>query len=142
VKPNPGTATATYYRALSEGDAKHYRHELPPLQALADRMPDNTYVKDDIVAVQSATLGGQDRTPPDLVPYWPIAAGASGTVLALVLAVLVVRLLVGRRQQAPQVPPPDETLGAPFTAEPVDVGAPEAATTPQSDVVPPGGAPT
>lgn len=101
VKPNPGTATQAYYRALAEGDAKHYRHELPRLQTLADRMPANTYVKDDIIAVQSATLSGQDRTPPDLVPYWPIAAGVSGGVLALVLAVLVAWLLAGGGWRAP-----------------------------------------
>jgi S1-C subfamily serine protease len=141
VKPNPGTATAAYYRALAEGDAKHYRHELPPLQVLADRMPDNTYVKDDIVAVQSATLGGQDRTPPDLVPYWPIAAGATGTVLALVLAVLVVRLLVGRRQPAPLGAPLGHVSDAPFIAEPIEASAPEPPAAPQSDIASPGGTP-
>ncbi len=112
VKPNPGTATRAYYGALAEGDAKHYRHELPRLQALADRMPADTYVKDDIVAVQSATLGGQDRTPPDLVPYWPIAAAVSGSVLALVLAVLVARLLAGRRRPVPEVVPIAEAAEA------------------------------
>lgn len=120
VKPNPGTATQAYYGALAEGDAKHYRHELPRLQTLADRMPADTYVKDDIVAVQSATLGGQDRTPPDLVPYWPIAAGVSGGVVALVLAVLVAWLLAGRRGPAlPLVPVPE----MPETVQAAETGA-------------------
>ena len=106
VKPNPGMATHTYYRALEEGDARHYRHELPRLQALADRMPANTYVKDDILAVQSATLSGQDRTPPDLVPYWPLAAGVTSGMLAIVLVLVVGRLLTRRRQEvAPAVEP-------------------------------------
>jgi hypothetical protein len=98
VKARPGTATSAYYRALQDGDLQHYKRELPRLQALADRMPANTYVKDDVTAVQSMTLGGQDRTPPDLTPYWPIAAGASGGALALVLLVMVVMRLTSRRQ--------------------------------------------
>jgi serine protease Do len=120
VKPNPGTATQTYYRALQEGDARHYRHELPRLQALADRMPADAYVKDDLTAVQSATLSGQDRTPPDLVPYAPVAAIGTGGVLALVLAIVVAAwLLGGRRQPPPAVaaaPGPPET---PVTQTPV-----------------------
>jgi serine protease Do len=120
VKPNPGTATRAYYGALAEGDAKHYRHELPRLQTLADRMPADTYVKDDIVAVQSATLGGQDRTPPDLAPYWPIAAGVSGSVLALVLVVLVAWLLAGWRRPTPLVAPVPEI---PETVQAAETGA-------------------
>jgi serine protease Do len=112
VKASPGTSTRTYYQALAKGDVKRYRNELPLLQTLADRMPTNTYVKDDVVAVQSAVLGGQDRTPPDLLPYWPAAAGASGAVLALALVVLVVRVLTGRRR-------PETDVAAP---EPVETG--------------------
>jgi S1-C subfamily serine protease len=127
VKPNPATATQTYYRALQEGDARYYRHELPSLQALADRMPADTYVKDEISTVKSAILSGQDRTPPDLVPYWPVAAGVSGGVLVLVLAVFVARLLVGRRQPAPVVAPipePPGTVVAPTPETPETVVAP------------------
>jgi serine protease Do len=101
VKPRQGTATPTYYRALQEGDVKHYRHELPQLQSLADRMPANTYVKDDVIAVQSATLAGQDRTPPDLFTYWPLAAAVTGGALALLL-IAVVAWRLGRQ---PQVAP-------------------------------------
>ncbi len=101
VKPRQGTATPTYYRALQQGDIKHYRHELPQLQSLADRMPANTYAKDDIIAVQSATLAGQDRTPPNLLPYWPIAAAVTGAALALVLIVVVAWFVTRRPRIGP-----------------------------------------
>ncbi len=105
VVAKPGTATSAYYKALQEGDSKHYRHELPKLQALLDRMPSNTYVKDDLMAGQTATLSGQDRTPPDLVPYWPAVAGATGGALALLLVVLCARLLTRRRGVVARPPP-------------------------------------
>jgi serine protease Do len=101
VTARVGTATPNYYRALQDGDARHYKHELPQLQALADRMPADAYVKDDVTAVQSALLAGQDRTPPDLTPYWPAAAGAIGGALGLNLVVLVAGSLWGRRRAVP-----------------------------------------
>jgi hypothetical protein len=118
VKPSPGTATTTYYRALQEGDWKHYRHELPRLQALADRMPDNAYVKDDVTAVQSAALSGQDRTPPDLRPYLPVSVGVTGAALALFLAVMVALVVTGRHRPgaapAPaEIVPASESPGGP-----------------------------
>ena len=109
VKPNPGTSTETYYRALQEGDSRHYRHELPRLQALADHVPGDTYVKDDIQAVQSATLSGQDRTPPDLTPFVPVAAGVTGATFALALAMLLAWLLVARRRSTAPAPETTQT---------------------------------
>jgi serine protease Do len=96
VKPNPGTATRTYYRALAEGDAGHYRHEAPLLQPLADRATD-AYATDDLVAAQSAIRSGKDRTPPALLPYWPIAAGVSAGALLLALVAAAAWLLAARR---------------------------------------------
>jgi hypothetical protein len=95
VAPSPGTATRTYYRALAEGDVAHYGHEAPLLQPLADR-PTDAYVRDDLQAVQSAIRKGQDRTPPDLLPYWRIVAGASAGVLALALIAGLAWLLTAR----------------------------------------------
>lgn len=107
VKPRQGTATPAYYRALQQGDIKHYRNELPQLQALVARMPANEYVKDDVIAVRSATLAGQDRTPPDLLPYRPLAGVFTGAALALLLIVVVAWRLTRRRPAESALSAPD-----------------------------------
>lgn len=99
VTARPGSATAGYYRALQLGDAHRYKYELPMLQALAARTPDDAYVKDDVMAAQSALLSGKDKTPPELLPYAPAAAGALAGALLFNLGALVAGLL-GRRRRA------------------------------------------
>lgn len=107
IKPRPGTSTQRYYRGLAEGDVARYRTEVTALQPLADRATD-AYVKDDLQAAQSAIRDGKDRTPPDLLPYWPIAAAVGAVALVLSLVAVAVWLLATPRPGI-AVPPPQGT---------------------------------
>lgn len=89
VKPAAGTLTSTYYQALSQGDFRHYRKELPLLTQVQSGSANEPYVKDDIVAIQSAILAGQDQTPPKLSIYLPEGAGATGVALVFLVATIV-----------------------------------------------------
>jgi len=130
VKAAPGTLTSLYYQALSQGDFRHYRNELPLLTAVQAGSAQQVYVKDDILATQSAILVGRDQTPPKLSPYLPDAAGATGVAFL----VLVMTLAWPRRKPPiglpiQLVPEPGETLPAPdLGAEPALAGTPLAAT--------------
>ena len=89
VKPAAGTLTSTYYAALSQGDFRHYRKELPLLTEVQSGSANQPYVKDDISAIQGAILAGQDQTPPKLSTYLPEAGGATGAALIFLVATLV-----------------------------------------------------
>ncbi len=97
AKPVTGTLTSLYYQALSQGDFRHYRHELAILSQVQTRSPWHAYVKDDISATQSAVLSGKDQTPPELSGLQTPAAGAAGG--AAVLAVVTLLALGLRRRK-------------------------------------------
>jgi serine protease Do len=94
VKPRQGNLTPLYYRALQEGDARHYRHELPLLSSLEAAVPSGTYLKDDLSRAQTAILAGSDRTPVNVLP-WAAAFGAA-TAAALVVNFMLLALVVLR----------------------------------------------
>jgi len=97
AKPVTGTLTSLYYQALSQGDFRHYRHELAILSQVQTRSPWHAYVKDDISATQSAVLSGKDETPPELSGLQKPAAGAAGGA-AVLAAVTLLALRLRRRK--------------------------------------------
>lgn len=101
IKPqsSPTDLTPTYYHALAEGDLARYKIELPLLEDIKSRSPFDAYVSEDISGVQSQILSGNDKTPPDLVPYAPVAAETSGGLILLVIVVWIGMALTGRRRR-------------------------------------------
>jgi serine protease Do len=97
VKPAAGTITGLYYQALSQGDFRHYRHELALLSQVQSRSSFNAYVKDDVTTTQSAVLAGKDQTPPVLTGLVPYGLGALGAATVLVVATLLALRLTRRR---------------------------------------------
>lgn len=105
IKPqsSPREITPTYYRALAQGDLGRYKNELPLLEDIKSRSPFDAYVGDDISSVQSQILAGNDKTPPDLVPYVPAAAETSGGLVVLVILVWIGMAIASRRRRVPAV---------------------------------------
>jgi S1-C subfamily serine protease len=113
AKPAPGSLTPLYYRALQEGDVKHYRHELPLLSALQVKLPSDAYLKEDLSAAQTAILAGEDRTPINVLPWEQDVIAASAIVLLINLALLVFGSLSVRRRKAAASPPGAEPAAQP-----------------------------
>ena len=108
AKPLTGSLTSLYYQALSQGDVRHYRHELALLSQVQTRSPSHAYVKDDISTTQSAVLSGKDETPPELSGLVRPAAGSAGVAAALAFVTLLALLLRRRnlvKQEAVAIPP-------------------------------------
>ena len=104
VNTNPKNLTATYYRALAEGDTQRYKPELLLLEDIRARSPFDAYVKDDILGTQSEVLAGKDRTPPDLTVYIP-AAAASGFGVALLAMIVWLGIAIAVHRRRPLVAP-------------------------------------
>ena len=102
VKPAAGNLTLTYYQALSKSDIHRYREELPLLTTMQSGSVNEVYVKDDILAAQSAILSGKDQTPPKLTPYLPEAGAAAGVALLFMIVALA---WPRRRPAAAQIAP-------------------------------------
>jgi S1-C subfamily serine protease len=101
VKPATGTLTGLYYQALSQGDFRHYRHELAILSQVQTRSAWHAYVKDAVSTTQSAVLSGKDQTPPELGGLVPAGLGALAVAAVLALGtVLGLRLRRTRRLKA------------------------------------------
>lgn len=136
VKPAAGTLTSTYYAALSQGDFRHYRKELPLLTDLQSGSNNEPYVKDDISSTQSAILAGQDQTPPKLSTYLPEAAGATGAALIFLIATLVwPRRRTAAAPTAEAATPPAERVAV--VALPVEPAAAEPAAVEPAALEPP-----
>jgi S1-C subfamily serine protease len=101
VNADPKNLTATYYNALAEGDIQRYRPELLLLEDIRARSPWDAYVKDDILGVQSDVLAGKDKTPPDLIPYVPVAAASGFGVAVLAMFVFLGMTMAVRRRHRP-----------------------------------------
>jgi hypothetical protein len=90
-----------YYQALSQGDFRHYRHELAILSQVQTRSAWHAYVKDAVSTTQSAVLSGKDQTPPELGGLVPAGLGALAVAAVLALGtVLGLRLRRTRRLKA------------------------------------------
>lgn len=101
AKPVTGNLTGLYYQALSQGDFRHYRHELAILSQVQTRSAWHAYVKDEISTTQSAVLAGKDQTPPELSGLVPPGLGALGVaVLLAIVTLLGLRLARARRLKA------------------------------------------
>ncbi|OLC04164.1 MAG: hypothetical protein AUI15_01405 [Actinobacteria bacterium 13_2_20CM_2_66_6] len=121
VNTNPKNLTATYYRALAEGDVQRYKPELLLLEDIRGRSPFDAYVKDDILGTQSEVLAGKDKTPPDLIVYIPAAAASGfGVALLAMFVWLGIAIAVHRRRPAIAV----AAAAAATTVEPTEAVAP------------------
>ena len=144
IKPAPGNLTNLYYQALSQGDIHRYRKELPLLSEVQSGSSNQAYVKDDIVATQSAILAGQDQTPPKLTDYLPEAGAATGVALVFLAGALI----WSRRRPSTVRGPIPESAGepradVPAAAPPDDIGPPApvpVGASPLAEMAPPNGA--
>ena len=126
--------TTTYYHALAEGDNGRYKVELPLLEGIKARSPFDAYVSDDISGAQSQILSGNDKTPPDLVPYVPAAAETSGGLILFVIVVWMAMAITGRRRR-PRVATAAIAEAAPAVSEPSAAPAATAPLEPATEVV-------
>jgi S1-C subfamily serine protease len=98
VKPAAGTLTNLYYQALSQGDFRHYRHELAILSQVQTRSAWHAYVKDEVSTTQSAVLSGKDQTPPVLTGLVQPGLAGLGAATLLAISTLLGLWLRGRRR--------------------------------------------
>jgi S1-C subfamily serine protease len=138
VKPAAGTLTNLYYQALSQGDFRHYRHELAILSQVQTRSAWHAYVKDDVSTTQSAVLSGKDQTPPVLTGLVQPGLAGLGAATLLAISTLLGLWLRGRRKVKPEAAaassvaaePPTNPQPPELTAVP-EVGAEEISAVPE-----------
>ena len=105
VRPDPGTLTESYYRALAQADRSRYRAALPLLASIHAADPEDPYVAADRTSADAAIRAGKDRTGLG-TPWLPMAGG-----LAIAAAVLTIAGAAWlSRPVRPAPPPPPATI--------------------------------
>ncbi|GAA3572372.1 hypothetical protein GCM10022419_061560 [Nonomuraea rosea] len=97
VKPAQAMTTIRYNEALNDYFRNYFEDALPKLREVQALFPNHPYVAKYISETQAAISAGKDESPRPILMWVLIGAGV---LVAIVLAVLVVKVL-GRRRSRP-----------------------------------------
>ncbi|TXK43994.1 trypsin-like peptidase domain-containing protein [Nonomuraea sp. C10] len=102
IKAAQATTTTRYNEALNDYFRHYYEDALPKFREVQALFPNHPYVAKYISDTQQAISAGKDQSPRPILMWVLIGAGA---LVALVVALILVKVLRGRRRPPPSFPP-------------------------------------
>ncbi|MFG1943997.1 trypsin-like peptidase domain-containing protein [Nonomuraea sp. NPDC048826] len=104
IKPAQALTTTRYNEALNDYFRHYYEDALPKFREVQALFPNHPYVAKYISESQQAISAGKDQSPKPILMWVLIGAGV---LVAIVIALILVKVLRGRRRR------PQQPLGGP-----------------------------
>lgn len=98
IKPSQALTTTRYNEALNDYFRHYYENALPKFREVQALFPNHPYVAKYISETQQAISDGKDESPKPILTWVLIGAGV---LVVLVLALILVKVLRGRRRPQP-----------------------------------------
>ncbi|WP_246148036.1 S1 family peptidase, partial [Nonomuraea turkmeniaca] len=103
IKPAQAITTTRYNEALNDFFRHHYSAALPKFREVQALFPNHPYVAKYLSDTQQAISAGKDETPKSILVWVLIGAGV---LVAIVITLILVKVLRGRRRPEPSFAPP------------------------------------